>query len=116
MIKEIKSINKSLILLKASVIGMGIVFVVALFAFIIIKQKKIGQKTNNCQKYLQLQIAGEISQMELQGNNIIILTKPNIKTKIQEIIKIDSNCTTILNRIELIPKNKINSLSNRIQF
>jgi hypothetical protein len=101
MTKEIKTINKSLILLKASVIGMGIVFVVALVAFVVIKQKKSQQQTNNCAKFLQLQIPGEVAQMELQGNNIIILTKANSKTKKQEIIKIDNSCTAVINRIEL---------------
>ena len=101
MTKEIKNINKSLIFLKASVIGMGIVFVVMLFAFIIIKQKKAATQSDSCQKFLQLQTTGEVDKMELQGSNIIILTKPNAKTKKQEIIKIDSNCTSIINRIEL---------------
>ncbi len=101
MTKEIKSINKSLIFLKASVIGMGIVFVVMLLAFIIIKQKKSTAQTNNCQKFLQLQVTGEVDKMELQGSNIIILTKANSKTKKQEIIKLDSNCVAVINRIEL---------------
>jgi len=101
MTQEIRSINKSLIFLKASVIAMGIVFVVALFAFVIIKQKKSSQKIESCKNFLQLQIAGEVDKMELQGNNIIILTKPNSKTKKQEIIKIDSGCTSVINRIEL---------------
>jgi hypothetical protein len=101
MTKEIKSINKSLIFLKASVIAMGIFFLVALFAFVIIKQKRSSQKIDSCKNFLQLQIAGEVDKMELQGSNIIILTKPNSKTKKQEIIKIDSNCTSVINRIEL---------------
>lgn len=101
MTHEIKSINKSLIFLKASVIGMGIVFVVMLFAFVIIKQKKSASISDNCQKFLQLQTTGEVDKMELQGSNIIILTKPDLKTKKQEIIKIDSNCVALINRIEL---------------
>ena len=101
MTQEIRSINKSLIFLKASVIGMGIVFVVALFAFVIIKQKRSSQKIESCKNFLQLQITGEVDKMELQGSNIIILTKPNPKTKKQEIIKINSNCTSVINRIEL---------------
>ncbi len=101
MTNEIKSINKSLIFLKASAIAMGIVFFVALFAFIIIKQKKSSQKIESCKNFLQLQVAGKVDKMELRGNNIIILTKPNPKTKKQEIIKIDSNCVTVINRIEL---------------
>ena len=101
MTHEIKSINKSLIFLKASVIGMGIVFMVMLLAFIIIKQKKSVQQSDNCQKFLQLQVTGEVDKMELQGGNIIILTKANSKTHKQEIIKIDSSCVAVINRIEL---------------
>ena len=101
MAQEIKSINKSLIFLKSSVIGMGLVFVVLLVALILIKQKKSHLQANNCSDLLQLQIAGEVDKMELQGSNIIILTKPNSKTKKQEIIKVDSNCASIINRIEL---------------
>jgi hypothetical protein len=56
---------------------------------------------NNCQKLLQLKIAGEVQEIKLQGNNIIILTKLNPTTKKQEIIKIDSNCVAVINKIEL---------------
>ncbi|MES2677301.1 MAG: hypothetical protein V4612_03175 [Pseudomonadota bacterium] len=101
MTNETKSANKSLIFLKASTIAMGLVFVVLLIALILIKQKKSSLQTSNCESFLQLKIAGEVDKIELQGNNIIILTKPNPKTKKQEIVKIDSNCTTIINRIEL---------------
>ncbi len=102
---QIKIPNKSLIFLKSSVVVMGIFFIVLFFALIILKQKKSTSKENICQKYLKLEEVGEIDKMELQGNNIIILTKPNSKTqnqpKKQEIIKIDSNCLAIINRIEL---------------
>lgn len=133
--------SKSLIFLKALVIGMGIVFVVLLFALILIKQKKsnlrFGQENNstsnfssngnasqdvphfvenpnfyvkktyggnnqtNCTDFLQLKVEGEIEQMQLQNDVIIILTKPNLKTKKQEIIRIDSNCSKVINRIEI---------------
>ena len=85
MTKEIKSPNKSLIFLKASTIAMGLIFVVLLIALILIKQKKSHQKINNCADFLQLKIVGEVDKMEFQGSNIIILTKPNFKTKKQEI-------------------------------
>jgi hypothetical protein len=106
---ETKKISHSLVFLKASVIAMGIVFLVMLVALIIVKQKKSTTqnmeqnmaKNDGCQKFLQLKIAGEVDKMELQGNNIIILTKPNNQTKTQEIIKIDSHCTSVINHIEL---------------
>ncbi len=101
MTQETKSTNKSLIFLKASTIAMGLVFVVLLIALILIKQKKSHQQVQSCADFIQLKITGEVDKMELQGSNIIILTKPNYKTKKQEIIKIDSNCVTVINRIEL---------------
>ena len=101
MTQKTKNTNKSLIFLKSSVIALGIVFVVMIFAFVIIKQKKSSKKIESCKNFLQLQVAGEVDKMELQGNNIIILTKLNSKTKKQEIIKIDGNCTSVINRIEL---------------
>jgi len=96
-----QTINKSLILLKSLVVGMGVVFVVLIIALVFIKQKKSQQQVKNCTDFLQLQIAGEVDKIEVQGNNIIILTKPNLKTTRQEIIKIDSNCVKVINRIEL---------------
>ena len=101
MTKEIKTINKSLIFLKSSVIAMGIVFIVLIFSFILIKQKKSNQKTNDCPQLIQLKVDNQIEKMELQNNNIIILTKYNPRTNTQEIIKIDSNCTRIINHIKL---------------
>jgi len=101
MSQEIKSVNRSLIFLKSSVIVMGFVFVVLLIALILIKQKKSHQQVNNCSDFLQLKIAGKVDKIHLQGSSIIILTKPNLKTKKQEIIKVDSNCVAIINRIEL---------------
>ena len=101
MTKKIKTINKSLIFLKSSVVAMGIIFVVLFVALIFVRQKKVNKISANCQKFLQLQILGEVQKMELQGNNIIILTSPNRATKKQEIIKIDSNCVAIINKIEL---------------
>ena len=80
---------------------MGVVFVVLIIALVFIKQKKSQQQVKNCTDFLQLQIAGEVDKIEVQGNNIIILTKPNLKTTRQEIIKIDSNCVKVINRIEL---------------
>ena len=93
--------NKSLVFLKSSVLAMGIVFVVMVIALFFIKQKKVDKISNNCQKFLQLTIAGDVQEMNLQGNYIIILTKPNSITKRQEIIKIDSNCAVVINKIEL---------------
>jgi hypothetical protein len=101
MTQKTKNTNKSLIFLKSSVIALGIVFVVMIFSFAIITQKKSNKKIEACKNFLALQIAGEVDKIELQGNNIIILTKPNSKTKKQEIIKIDSNCASVINRIEL---------------
>ena len=93
--------NKSLVFLKSSVLAMGIVFVVMVIALFAMKQKKVDKISNNCQKFLQLTIAGDVQEMNLQGNYIIILTKPNSITKRQEIIKIDSNCSVVINKIEL---------------
>ena len=101
MTQQTQGTNKSLIFLKSSIIVMGIVLVVLLIALIVLKQKKSTAKNDNCQDFLQLQIAGEVDKIKLQGSNIIILTKPNSKTRKQEIIKIDSNCTKVINRIEL---------------
>ncbi len=98
---EINFVHKPLIFLKASVLGMGIVFVVLIFAFVFIKQKKSNKKVDNCQKFLQLNVSGEVDKIELQGNQIIILTKFNSKTNKQEIIKIDSNCAAVISKIEL---------------
>ena len=80
---------------------MGIVFVVLAVALVFMKQKKVAKISNNCHKFLQLKVSGDVKEMQLQGNNIIILTKPNLVTKKQEIIKIDSNCAVIINKIEL---------------
>ena len=101
MNQDIITTNKSLIILKSSVIAMGIVFVVLLVAFVFIKQKNPSKKIDSCQKFLHLEVSGEIDKMELQGSNIIIVTKINPKTKKQEIIKIDNSCTQVINRIEL---------------
>ncbi|MFT6386549.1 MAG: hypothetical protein ACJAUU_001244 [Rickettsiales bacterium] len=91
--------SKTMILLKASTIAMGIVFVVLLIAFLLIKQKRSGQKISKCADFLETQISGEIKEMKIDGSSIIILTKPN-EAKTQEIIKINSNCAKIINRIQ----------------
>lgn len=96
-----KQVSKSLVFLKASVIAMGIVFVVLLAALIILKSKKPTQKVSNCESFLKVQVTEEIEDMEIQNNQIIVLTKFNSKTKKQEIIKFDSSCLKITNRIEL---------------
>jgi hypothetical protein len=57
--------------------------------FFLIKQKKSHQQVNNCSDFLQLKIAGKVDKIHLQGSSIIILTKPNLKTKKQEIMKND---------------------------
>ncbi|MCE3255324.1 MAG: hypothetical protein K0R25_818 [Rickettsiaceae bacterium] len=101
MNSEAKKNNKSLIFLKSSVIALGIVFMVLFVVLIFAKQKKSVQKSRDCQDFLQLKILGEVEKMELQGSNIIILTKRNSKTGKQEIVKIDGNCTSVISRIEL---------------
>lgn len=101
MEKTQKQPSKSFIFLKASVVAMGIVFLVLLAVLIILKSKKPTQKISNCETFLKVQIAEEIEDMEIQGNQITILTKFNSKTKKQEIIKFDSSCLKITNKIEL---------------
>lgn len=96
-----KKFNKSFIFLKASVIAMGIVFLVLLSVLIILKSKKPTQKVSACENFLKVQAVEEIEDMEIVGNQIIVLTKFNSKTKKQEIIKFDSSCLKITNRIEL---------------
>ena len=106
MSKEIRTINRSLVFLKATTIALGIVLVVSCAGLILakshLKKSNDEQKTsNNCQDFLALKTVEEIQQIALQGNNIIALTKPNPKTKKQEIIKIDNNCLQVINRIEI---------------
>ncbi|MFT6077358.1 MAG: hypothetical protein ACJA02_000299 [Myxococcota bacterium] len=91
--------SKTMILLKASTIAMGIVFVVLLIAFLLIQQKRSGQIVNKCDDFLETQISGEIKEIKIDGNSIIILTKQN-RDKKQEIIRINSNCAKIINRIQ----------------
>jgi hypothetical protein len=97
--EDIPMPSKTMILLKASTIALGIFFVVLIIAFLLIKQKRSGQTINKCANFLETQISGEIKEMKISGNSIIILTKPN-QAKTQEIIKIDSNCAKIINRIQ----------------
>jgi hypothetical protein len=92
--------SKSLIFLKATTIAMGIVFVVLLIAFFLIKQKKSSPKISKCSDFLETEISGKIQEMTISGNYIIVLTEQNPKTKKQEIIKIDSKCSTIKNKIQ----------------
>lgn len=98
-----KNQSKSLIFLKASVVALGIVFVVLFAALIILKSKKPNQnqvKEISCADGLKTRIIGEVQTMSVQGDKVVILTKLNSKTKKQEIIKFDSSCLKIINRIE----------------
>jgi hypothetical protein len=100
MTQEPKKITKSLILVKATTIALGIVLVVLMMVLLIVSQKEPKQKANNCAEFLQINITGEVEQMTIDGKHITILTKKNQKNKTQEIIKIDSNCAKIINHIK----------------
>jgi hypothetical protein len=86
--------------LKASVFAMGIVFVVLLVVLVFLSQKKHKEKKVSCSEFLQIKIGAPIADMQLQRGNIIVLTKMNEATNKQEIIKINSNCNKIINRVE----------------
>ena len=79
---------------------MGIVFVV-LLTMLLFKQSKSIKTVNNCQKFLAIKTNGEIDRISLEGNNLIIITKPNLKNKTQDIIKIDHKCLNVINQVEL---------------
>ena len=101
--KHPKKIDKGLIFLKSTVLGLFIVLVTLMAAFVMTKNKKDqekNQKTVQCNGSGVVGIAGEIDEVEEQGNILNVITKVNKKTNSQEIIRIHSGCINEINRIE----------------
>lgn len=103
MSKNIEKINKNLIFLKATTIGLGIVLVTLAFALVIIKSrhKTSHQSSDQCETSSVVTIGSAVNKIELEDNKIIILTDINKKTEQQEIITLDKQCGTVINRITL---------------
>ena len=96
-----KEKNKPLIFLKATTIALGIVLMVLVIALIIASQRKSSTKISSCQDYLEINLAGKVEQMEVSKGEIVILTKADEKNRTQEIIKLNSNCVKVINRIKI---------------
>jgi hypothetical protein len=100
--------KKSLILLKSTVIGLFIVLITLMIAFVIIKNKR-AQKidlTSKCSDYKEVTLQGKIAKIILKNNRIIILTEVKELTQSQEIIILDARCGNEINRINLINQQK----------
>ena len=94
--------NKSLIILKSSVIGLFIVLVVLIFTFIIVKskhQKALKTINSNCIISRTIEIDKKIEKYETQNGVVTILTQLDKKTGKQEIIRLDAACGHVINRI-----------------
>lgn len=91
---------KSLIFIKSTVVSLGVILLVLIAAFFMLKLKRDKlSKTNDCNNSLLIEVDSEIEKMELQGNNnIVVLTRFNRDLGTQEIIKFDSNCGKIISR------------------
>jgi uncharacterized membrane protein len=94
-------LTKPLIFVKATAIALGIVLVVLMMVLLIVSQKQSTKESSLCQKFLEINTAGEVEKMEVSGSQIIILTKPNPETGGQEIIKLNSNCAKIINHFKI---------------
>lgn len=95
--------SKGLIMLKATVFALGLVFVVLLFAFILVKNKgykKQDAALSDCTSTKTILLEEEVQKVELQDGVIVVLTKEN-KNKIQQIIRIGATCGQEINRVNL---------------
>lgn len=102
MTNDIKKIDKNLIFLKSSVIALGIVFVVALLALVMVKNRNSSKvQASKCSDTALVTISQNIERVEFRDNYIFVVTNPNLKTGEQEIVKIDANCGVVLSRIIL---------------
>jgi len=93
-------LDKGVIFMRSLVISLGIILLVLLAAFFLLKfnRDKTLAEANKCDNNLLIQIGDQIEKMELQGSNIVVLTKFNKDFGTQEIIKFDSNCGKIISK------------------
>lgn len=98
MDKDIKKIDKNLIFLKSSVIAMGVIFVVLLAVLVILKNKKINSKPNECNENAIVNVGAEVERVELSDGYILVITKPNNGER--GVVKID-RCGKVVDRVIL---------------
>lgn len=101
--KNTKEIDKGLIFLKATVLGLFIVLVTLMAVLMLTKNKKEQEKTTKiaaCNQSAIIEITSEIDEVEEQGDVLNVITKVNKNTNSQEIIRIHSACANEINRIE----------------
>jgi hypothetical protein len=98
-----KNEAKSLIFIKASVIALGIVFVVLVAALFILKTKQV-KSEKNCQE-LEVKISTKIQEFKSEENSLTIITEANKSGQI-EVIKIDNrSCPKIVNKFIIKSQN-----------
>ncbi len=109
--------NRASIMLKSSVIAMGIVFAVLLVAYFFIKSNRarnsqiIAKKVTTCAEYKPIAIAAEVAEIQNTDDGILVVTKPyNIddakekksSQKMQQVVKFDGKCGKELARFSFI--------------
>jgi hypothetical protein len=94
------NLNKGIIFMKSLVISLGVILLVLIAVLFILKfnRDKTLAQANKCDNDLIIEVDNEIEKMELQGTNIVVLTKFNQKLGTQQIIKFDSACGKIISK------------------
>jgi hypothetical protein len=97
--------NKSLIFIKSTVVSLGIILMVMMISLIMVKYKRSQIKNQiKCDDNLNISVKTEIEKFEVQGSDIVVLTKVNSKSGKQEIIRFDSNCGRIISKTTFAQK------------
>ncbi|MDA0902525.1 MAG: hypothetical protein O3B09_03855, partial [Proteobacteria bacterium] len=102
-------INRGLIMLKSSVIALGLVLFILVIAFVIAKNKKSAsvevtvKKKDICAEQI-IKIDAQIEKFEVVGKHIFLLTKPAFKNgaKTQQLIKLSNDCGEVISSSQFV--------------